>query len=248
MASSFNLHCWNCENGLNPKKTKIADAATVFMLKSGDCCHLTCTDVNLPNVSYLREHPVAKSHNIKPFRFHCKVCKNQLGVVVWSAGGLKPSFHQNAVIFKNSVGKEIHPTQWKYGYAQRHNVIPNENIGTSSYRKAEEPQFYILDHKAWEFAKNGDLRVQTDSESHLEEDLEWKLSGQNPYYEASYKSDNSKPLPGTQQEKSQVDDETPKIFSRMSLGGNVGKPKRAAKPIPAKFANANIFSSLRETM
>jgi hypothetical protein len=253
MASSrYDLYCWACESG--PKSAKIADGSSIFMIKSGKCCHLTCNDANLPNTTYLREHPASDYHNIKPMRIHCKECANQLGVLIWSSGKLRPSFQQNVVTFKNGEGKKMGSTQWKHKYAQVHNVIPIENLGISAYRAPEDAKFYILDHKAWEFVKNGELRIQRDAVAGSEQDFAWKLSNEGSFYEAKYIANENRLLPGceleTKPRENEDDEELTKTFSHMNLIETVNSrnPYRSAKPLPKKFSTTtkNPFSLLED--
>lgn len=211
------------------------------MIKSGPFCHLTCNDVDLPKTTYLREHPRFEEHGVKPLRIHCGTCSNQLGVMIWSNGNLKPSFTQYAVIFKNADGSQLLCTQWKNKYARVHNVVPIENIGSSTHFDVEAPQFYILDHKAWEFCKNGELRMQKDADRDLPVQFTFCLSEHGSYFESKHASNPSIAVPGSvppqKNLKEEVDDDyaLERSLSRVDLD-ETKNPYRNAKPLPKRFS------------
>lgn len=230
------LFCWFCES----KNQKIARGSLVSMIKAGKCCHLTTNDPDLANAVYLRAHPDKDSHDIKPFRMYCRMCNNQLGVLVRAGGKLRPSLQQFSVIFKNITnGTQVPVHTWKYDYAQKNLIVPNEHLGSSESRSIEDAKFYILDHKVWERSKASTPRIQKDLEAQEPTIFQWELDKDG----SSYKVTTT---------KKETDEELARGINNLNLVEMVHKswkdvkqiPKRLSKPVMIHYENP--FSILSE--
>jgi hypothetical protein len=251
--ASVTLHCWFCEEQTKGKSIEIAKAPMISMIKAGKCCHLTCNDPAVENVVYLRIHPENETHDIKPFRMHCRTCNNQVGVVIRACGRLRPSFQQHSVIFKNENGNLISVHDWKNTFARTHLVVPNENLGSSTCRAVDDARFYVLDHKVWEKNRVASLRVQKDMTPEEPIVFGFRLSDNGQDYTVSAPVDVL--LPGTTSSKSRMendhdaDDELTREVNKMNIVSTVNKKWKDVKTVPKKYAKpVSIQSFSRSTV
>jgi hypothetical protein len=256
MMASSNLYCWFCEEQTKGKSAVIADSSTISMIKAGKCCHLTCNVPNLENSLYLRVHPEKDTHDIKPFRIHCVTCNNQLGVMIRTSDGLRPSFQQHSVIFKDEKGKSTPVQQWKNDYARTNLIVPIENLGSTPSRSVDDAKFYVLDHKVWEKNKQTPLRVQKDVNA--EEPFIFKLCLSENGHHYNVSAPSADLLPGvTTNSRSKVaamekdhDQDLAREIHKMNIVETVQKSWKDVRPVNKKFGTSkpvSIQSSLANT-
>ena len=200
---SLTLRCWLCDLQSGGNSAVLSDGENVCMFKSGRGCHLTCFDEKLPQETYLRVHPSAEDHQVKPFRLHCAKCKNQLGVMFRSEGLIRPSFHRDSVIFRtNTIDNEsnsqglVSVQQWKYNYAEKNMILTTMVSGHTKTHETGNAMLFIMNKHSWNVPSSSQPRLQKDVLHDMPSSFDWRFSTGTSQYIVTEKS--SLKIPGSE--------------------------------------------------